>query len=143
MVYMGSKSKYANIIVPILQKIIDTQDIQCYCEPFVGGANIIDKIKCKRKIGLDKNYSLIKLHQKAQSNPEEIPSTGSSEWWYAAKDIYRSYCGACTMEEEMEGWKIGAIQFLGSFSNGGFSRGYARPEKKAAVTNIMKHIGIL
>lgn len=128
MVYMGSKSKYANIIVPILQKIIDTQSIQCYCEPFVGGANIIDKIKCKRKIGLDKNYSLIKLHQKAQTNPEEIPSSGNSDWWYAAKDIYRKHFGASTMEEDMEGWRVGAIQILGSFNNGGFSRGYAKPD---------------
>ena len=44
MVYMGSKAKYAESIVPILQKVIDDNNIEIYIEPFVGGANIIDKI---------------------------------------------------------------------------------------------------
>ena len=46
MVYMGSKSKYAKYIVPILQKTIDDNNISTYIECFVGGANIIDKRKC-------------------------------------------------------------------------------------------------
>ena len=41
--------------------------------------------------------------------PEEIPAHGNSEWWYKAKDIYRRHLGAPSMEEEMEGWRIGAI----------------------------------
>jgi len=32
--YMGSKSKYAKYIVPILQKTIDDNGVICYCEPF-------------------------------------------------------------------------------------------------------------
>ena len=44
MVFMGSKAKYADEIVPILQNIIDKNNIKLYIEPFVGGANIIDKI---------------------------------------------------------------------------------------------------
>lgn len=64
MLYMGSKAKYATEIVPILQKIINQNEIKTYIEPFVGGANIIDKIKCENKIGYDKNQALIALHQK-------------------------------------------------------------------------------
>ena len=45
MVYMGSKAKYAEHIVPILQKAIDDNGVETYIECFVGGANIIDKIK--------------------------------------------------------------------------------------------------
>ena len=129
MVYQGSKSKYTNEIVPILQRIIDENNIELYVEPFVGGANVIDKIKCKTKIGLDKNYSLIELHKQAQKDFNAIPEGSSSGWWYTAKDIYRRHKGMPSMEEEMEGWRIGAIQFLGSFNNGGFSRGYAKPEE--------------
>ena len=44
MVYMGSKNRYAPYIVPILQKTIDKHNVNTYIEPFVGGANIIDKI---------------------------------------------------------------------------------------------------
>ena len=36
-VYMGSKTKYAKDIVPILQDIIDEYDVKAYYEPFVGG----------------------------------------------------------------------------------------------------------
>ena len=47
MKYVGSKNKLAKYIVPILQKIIDSNGIQKYIEPFCGGCNVIDKIKCK------------------------------------------------------------------------------------------------
>lgn len=126
MVYMGAKTKYAKDIVPILQEYIDKNNIQYYIEPFVGGANIIDKIKCANKFGYDKSYPLIALHQKARENMQEIPEHGTSEWWYNAKDIYRRHEGAPSIENEMPAWKIGAISFLASFSNGGFSRGYAK-----------------
>ena len=132
---MGSKSKYAKHIVPILQKYIDDNNIQYYIEPFVGGANIIDKIICPIKIGYDKNYTLIELHKKAQTAISEIPEHGNPEWWYAAKDIYRKYNGSPEVEKEMEGWKIGAIAFLASFSNGGFSRGYAKNTEKRDYYN--------
>ena len=59
MVYPGSKAKYANKIVPILQRVIDDNHITTYIEPFVGGANIIDKIYCPLRIGYDKNATLI------------------------------------------------------------------------------------
>ena len=44
MKYMGSKSRIAKDIVPIIQKCIDDNNIETYVEPFVGGANVIDKI---------------------------------------------------------------------------------------------------
>lgn len=42
--YMGSKSRIAKYIVPIIQKYIDENNIEKYVEPFVVGANVIDKI---------------------------------------------------------------------------------------------------
>ena len=126
MVYMGSKSKYADNIVPILQKAIDENHLTTYIEPFVGGANIIDKIHCQTKYGYDKNAPLIALHQQMQTAPNTIPMHGDAEWWYAAKDIYRTGCGDPEKMTGMELWKIGAIAFYASFSNGGFSRGYAK-----------------
>lgn len=50
MKYMGSKSRIAKDIVPILQRYIDENNIDTYVEPFVGGANVIDKIKCKNEL---------------------------------------------------------------------------------------------
>lgn len=61
MVYMGSKTKYAEHIVPILQKAIDDNNVDTYIEPFCGGANIIDKIKCENRYGYDRSETLIAL----------------------------------------------------------------------------------
>ena len=47
--YLGSKAKIAKDIVPIIHSYIDNNSIEHYWEPFVGGANMIDKIKCKNK----------------------------------------------------------------------------------------------
>ena len=58
---MGSKSRIAKYIVPIIQQCIDDNNIEYYIEPFVGGANVIDKIICKNKSGSDKNEYLIAL----------------------------------------------------------------------------------
>lgn len=66
MKYMGSKQRLSKELTPILQNIIDKNNIQTYIEPFVGGANIIDKIKCSIKIGSDYNEYLISLWQELQ-----------------------------------------------------------------------------
>ena len=51
MKYIGSKNKISKHIVPIIQKAIDENNIDIYYEPFVGGANMIDKISCKTRVG--------------------------------------------------------------------------------------------
>lgn len=61
MKYVGSKNRISKYIAPILQKCIDNNQSQVYIEPFVGGANMIDKIKCDIKIGLDIHRELIAL----------------------------------------------------------------------------------
>lgn len=61
MKYMGSKSRIKKYVVPILQKIIEENNIDTYIEPFVGGANVIDSIECPTKIGGDKSEPLIEL----------------------------------------------------------------------------------
>ena len=53
---MGSKNRIAKHILPIILK--DRKENQYYVEPFVGGANMIDKVQGKR-IGADINPYLI------------------------------------------------------------------------------------
>jgi DNA adenine methylase len=53
---MGSKNRIAKHIIPIM--LAERKPDQCWVEPFVGGANIIDKIEGKR-IGSDINPYLI------------------------------------------------------------------------------------
>ena len=68
MVYQGSKNRLAKFLVPIIQKYIDDNNIKTYIEPMVGGANLIDKIKCDKRIGADINEELIALLKYAQSD---------------------------------------------------------------------------
>lgn len=68
MVYQGSKNRLTKFLVPIIQKYIDDNNIKTYIEPMVGGANLIDKIKCDKKIGADINEELIALLKYAQTD---------------------------------------------------------------------------
>jgi len=64
MKYLGSKNRIAKDILPIILK--DRFDGQYFVEPFVGGANTIDKVKGNR-IGADKSVFMIALHKELQN----------------------------------------------------------------------------
>lgn len=53
---MGSKARIAKYLLPIILK--DRKEGQWYVEPFVGGANMIDKV-CGNRIGADSNKAVI------------------------------------------------------------------------------------
>ena len=122
MVYMGSKTKYANAICPILQKVIKEKNIDTYIECFVGGAHIIDKIKCKNKIGYDRSETLIALLSQAAEDWSKVLKEGSRELW----DKGKAYVKDGIMPKDMSLADIGAIEFFASFSTRGFPGGYAK-----------------
>lgn len=64
MQYMGSKRRIAKDILPIILK--DRKPDQYYVEPFVGGANTIDKV-CGPRIGNDLNPYLISMWKALQN----------------------------------------------------------------------------
>ena len=121
MVYMGAKSKYAGHIVPVLQQTIDENNVSTYIECFVGGANIIDKIKCDNRYGYDRSDTLIALLAQAAADWDKVMKSGSRELW----DKGKAYVKDGIMPEDMTLAEIGAMEFFASFSNGGFPRGYA------------------
>lgn len=132
MVFMGSKRRYCKYIVPIINKYIKENNIKTFLDIFCGGANLADKIICDNVIANDLSPTLIALHQKAQSNLEEIPTTGNREWWDEAYTEYKRLMKEVPKERWSEEsslplWKIGAIEWYSSFANGGFPRGYAKP----------------
>ena len=71
MKYMGSKNRIAKHILPIILK--DRREGQWYVEPFVGGANMIDKVDGKR-LGADNNEYLIKALCFIRDEPNNIPN---------------------------------------------------------------------
>lgn len=122
MVYMGSKAKYADKIVPILQKAIDTSGADTYIEPFVGGANIIDKIICDKKCGYDRSDTLIALLSQARDDFSILPKEASREMW----DEGKAYVKDKIPPTNLSLADIGAVEFFASFSNGGFPRGFVK-----------------
>jgi len=69
MKYIGSKDRIAKYLIPIILK--DRKPNQWYVEPFVGGANMINKIKGNR-IGSDSNEYLISLLNELQKGWKPI-----------------------------------------------------------------------
>lgn len=120
MKYMGSKSRIAKHLVPIIQKYIDETNCKYYLEPFVGGANIIDKIKCGTKIGSDNHKYLIALLQRAQS--------GESLYDAVPKELYDTARTAFNVNDNTKfaDWEMGNIGFLASYNGRWFDGGYAK-----------------
>lgn len=128
MKYMGSKSRIKKYVVPFLQKLIDENEIEVYIEPFVGGANVIDDIKCQNRIGGDLHDKLIALLSYAQEGgefPNEVP-----------KELYDDV-RSNKDTGKYEDWYVGAIGFLASFNGRYFDGGYAKTgvEKNGKVRN--------
>ena len=120
MKYMGSKARIAKYIVPIIQQYIEENNITTYIEPFVGGANVIDKIKCMQKIGSDKNQYLIALLKRVRDEKplyESIPK----ELYDKARTAFNN-----GNTSEFEDWQIGNIGFLASYNGRWFDGGYAK-----------------
>ena len=83
MKYMGSKNRIAKHLKPFLEKHLDGSN--WYIEPFVGGANMIDKIDYPKRIGADFNEYLIAFWgelQKGWIPPEHI----TKEAYYKIKE---------------------------------------------------------
>lgn len=113
MKYVGSKNKLSKDLVPIIQSYIKN-DVVGYLEPFVGGANMIDKIKHDNKIGYDIHEELIELLIQAQNNPEAIPNSITKDEYIKVRDNKDKY----------PKWYVGLIGFCGSY-NAKYFGGYA------------------
>ena len=134
--YVGSKNKIAKHLAPIIQSYIDKNNIKKYLEPFVGGANMIDKIKCEKKIGCDIHEELIELLKAVQNNID-LPDRILESEYYEVKNN----------KEKYPKWYVGLVGFCASFGAKYFG-GYARDSKDdnsgkwsaGAINNLKKQI---
>ena len=116
MKYMGSKNRIAKDILPIILK--DRKEGQFYVEPFVGGANLIDKVDGNR-IGADNNKYLIAMWQELQQGwtpPEFI----TREFYSECRDKYNN-----NNAQENEWHIIGCVGFNGSYGGRFYDGSYA------------------
>ena len=135
MKYVGSKNKISKQIAPILQSLIDNNHVNIYYEPFCGGLNMMDKIRCKNRVGNDIHKELIALLKAIQSGwkpPENI-----SEDEYNMVRLHK---------ENYPDYYVGLVGFCATFGSKWFG-GYARGKKPdgtprnyydEAVRNLLK-----
>jgi DNA adenine methylase len=108
---MGSKNKIAKYILPVM--LAERKPEMFWVEPFVGGANMIDKVQGKR-IGNDSHkylIALLKSLQKGWIPPTEV----NKEMYYDIKQNQDKY------DDEL----VGFVGFLCSFG-GKWWGGYAK-----------------
>ncbi len=140
MVYQGSKSRVAKEICPIIQKAIDESNCDTFVDAFVGGANLIQHIKCENRIGYDINPYLIALLNNLDKIPNfEVPI--SKEEY----DICRAEQRSAQLTHP--DWYIGAVGYIASFGGRFYDGGYAkdvpasdpkRHEHRNRKNNILK-----
>ena len=113
MKYMGSKSRIAKHILPIMLDDAKKHGINTWVEPFVGGGNMIDKVPDRmRRIGVDYNPHTIAAMLAISDMVDNLPDNVS-------EDEYRALKGKPA--DHISSW----VRFVCSFG-GKFEAGYAR-----------------
>ena len=130
MKYMGSKNRIAKHILPIMLE--HRTDDMTWVEPFVGGANMIDKVKGKR-IGADFNEYVISLFTGIQNG--FIPPNTVTEDEYRNARLNRlvtplvSFIGfGCSYSGK----------WFGGYARGNTSKGEPRNYCLESKNNILK-----
>ena len=133
MKYMGSKNRIAKYLLPIILK--DRKENQYYVEPFVGGANMIDKVNGLR-IGADKNEFLIEMWKGLQENRER-PYKIEKELYSKARDFFNKKDYSL-----FDKFTIGWIGWAGSYNGRFFDGGYSGHSvgKRDYITEQIKNI---
>lgn len=137
MKYVGSKRRIAKEVAPILQRLIDENDITTYIEPFCGGLNMMEKIRCRHRIGLDNEPYLIAMWNAllsgwkppAHITEEEYNKVRENKSNYL--DRYVGLVGYCC--------SFGA-KFFGGYPRGRREDGTARDYYAEALRNIQKQL---
>tara|TARA_R110000772_G_scaffold113717_1_gene218034 strand:+ start:168 stop:896 length:729 start_codon:yes stop_codon:yes gene_type:complete len=124
MKYMGSKNRIAKHLLPIM---LENRNGRTWVEPFVGGANMIDKVDGKR-IGADFNEYLIEMWKELQ-NGWTPPDFVSEEEWRDVKT---------KMENNYEKHYIAFVRLGCSFGadwNGGYARNVRKDKPNSELLN--------
>lgn len=136
MKYMGGKDRIANKILPIILQ--DRKEEQYYIEPFVGGGNVIDKVKGNR-IASDKSIYLIEMW-KYLSNGKSFLNDIPKDVYDKARTEFNNKTNVFFTNAEI-GWIGFMASYNGRFFDGGYNGNYIkRNYTKESIDNILKQV---
>jgi DNA adenine methylase len=127
---MGSKNRIAKFVLPIMIKEANEKGITTWVEPFVGGANMIDKVPNNfQRIGIDYNAHTVEALIAIRDLVDKLPTEVSEEYYKEIKN---------TEPEPIKSW----VRFVCSFGaklDNGFARNKAGQNyARAGVNNAKK-----
>lgn len=129
MIYMGSKARHFSSIIPFIR----TDLYDNYVEPFVGGANFIDKVTFRNRIGSDIDEDLICMWQAVSDG--WMPPENISEWEYEELKV--------SPPSPLKGYAAFALSYGGK-KFGGWSRNNSGYDYVgAAYRNALKQFPLL
>lgn len=137
MQYVGSKNRLSKELAPIIQGFIN-ESTEAYIEPFVGGANMIDKIDHKNKKGYDIHRELISLLNHVKDSQNMLPDTITEDVYLDVKENRHKH----------QDWYVGLVGFCASYGSM-FFKAYSgnvkdhRDRPAEAIRNIEKQRGKL
>lgn len=127
MKYMGSKNRIAKHLLPIMLAECEKHGITKWVEPFVGGANMIDKVPDTfERVGYDLNDHVIHALIDIRDNVDGLPESVSEE-------EYKIYKGRTP--ESITSWVRFGCSFGGKFENG-----YARDLQGVPPRNFASEV---
>lgn len=145
---MGSKNRHAKEILTAISTEIGclagSQKYNVWIEPFVGGANMIDKVYgMRRRIGIDSHPYLISLLQALQAH-WVLPTTVTEQEYQEAKKNSGHWMGISPTG--LMAWEVGFIGFccsysgkwFGGYARGNDSKGVPRNYAKESADNLNK-----
>lgn len=138
MVYQGGKFKQSKEIAPIINNCIKANKIENYYEPFVGGANILDKVICNNLNANDIDSDLIAFYESIKAG--ELPlKTVSKEFYLNVKDNQDNFPAATR----------GNIKYMASFGGkpwggfGGIDKRSGKGHYESSLRNFERQIPVL
>lgn len=141
MKYMGSKARHAKELLPIILK--DHKPEMWYVEPFVGGANMIDKVDTNvapKRLGCDVHDYLITMWQ-AVSKGWCAPNSISEDQYNDIRKNKECY------PKELVGYVGFALSYSGKWfggwrRDGAGKRNYVEESYKNAIKQFPSLIGV-